>query len=459
MSAGSGRGRDVVQRIMVVLCLAGAAACGLWQRAGTEEPSPEDGGGTGSLTQMFDAREFYRRIGRLSAGPPLPFIGSVALVKGRGDSVLAVVGISLEDRALTFQRDAAGGYVARYRVDVAFTPATGRAIIGGQDETVRVESFAETQRADESVLFQKYFKIPPGSHKLAVTVRDAGNGNQSRAELALEVPSFGPGTTSAPVLAYQVRGRQSTAEPLQVVLNNRGTVAYGGDTLLAYVEAYDLPGPTTIPFRVTSELRDSTKYLDSLRFRGGLPVESQVIRLRPDSIALGQMELKVGSGPDTRTTTAVVSLSTAWLVTNFDEMLDMLRYFRAPDALLKVRRTSPEGRAEAWRQFWKETDPNPDTPENEALNAYFARVAIASQRFRDEGMPGWRTDRGEVFIRLGEPDEIFDASALSQQRVYRWSYIGMRLVIFFRDDSGFGRFRLTPDSRAEFERVAAREEQ
>jgi len=119
-------------------------------------------------------------------------------------------------------------------------------------------------------------------------------------------------------------------------------------------------------------------------------------------------------------------------------------------------RTRPEARADAWRQFWRETDPNPETPENEALNSYFARVALASQRFRDEGLPGWRTDRGEVFIRLGEPDEIYDASALSQQRVYRWSYIGLRLVVFFQDDSGFGRFRLTPDSRAEFERVASR---
>ena len=71
-------------------------------------------------------------------------------------------------------------------------------------------------------------------------------------------------------------------------------------------------------------------------------------------------------------------------------------------------------------------------------------------------MPGWRTERGEVFIRLGEPDEIYDAAAMAQGRVIRWSYIGLRLVLFFRDDSGFGRFRLTPDSRAEFERVAAR---
>jgi len=438
-------------RRLGVLGLLAAAGCGQWQKVGSE-PAPQP---TAGFTQMLSAQDFYKRLGRLTAGDPLPFIGSVALVKGDADTVLAVVGLSLENRALAFQKEN-NAFTARYRVDLTFAPATGRAVVGGQDETVRVSSFEETQRSDESILFQKYFKLLPGAWKLTVVVRDAGNGNTSKSELPLTVTPFGRGSLSAPVLAYQVRGRERTSEPLQVVLNNRGTVAYGGDTLLAYVEGYDFPGPATVPFSVTSPLRDSVIYRDSLHFKGGLPVESQVLRLRPDSMALGEMQLVVGDGASARSTSAVVSLSTAWLVTNLDEMIDMLRWFRGHDeAISRVKRAPPEERAAAWQRFWKETDPNPATPENEALNNYFARVAIASQRYRDEGVPGWRTERGEVFIRLGEPDEIYDASAMSQGRVIRWTYMTVRLVLFFRDDSGFGRFRLTPDSRAEFERVAA----
>ena len=439
-------------RRLTALLVAGAAAgCGQWQKVGSEPaPSP-----TANLTRMLDMQEFYRRLGRLTAGDPLPFIGSVALVKGDADTVLVMVGLSFENRVFSFQRERQA-YAAHYRVDFTFQPPAGRAIVGGQDETVLVESFAETQRADESILFQKYFKLTPGAYKLTVTVRDAGSGNTSTVQQDLVLAPFEPGSVSAPVLAYQVRGRQRTADPLQVVLNNRGAVSYGGDTLLAYVEGYAFPGPASVPFEIVAPLRDTVVYRDSLRFRGGLPVESQVLRLRPDSMALGEMELRVGAGPGARSTSAVVSLSTAWLVTNLDDMVDMLRWFRADEAMAKLRRAAPEDRAAAWREFWTETDPNPSTPENEVLNDYFAKVAIASQRFRDEGIPGWRTERGEVFIRLGEPDEIFDASAMSQGRIIRWSYIGLRLVVFFRDDSGFGRFRLTPDSRAEFERVAAR---
>jgi hypothetical protein len=83
-------------------------------------------------------------------------------------------------------------------------------------------------------------------------------------------------------------------------------------------------------------------------------------------------------------------------------------------------------------------------------------VAVANQRFRDEGIPGWRTDRGEVFITLGDPDQIIDASSTNQGRTIQWEYIQLRLVIYFWDETGFGRFRMTPESRSEFDRVLAR---
>jgi GWxTD domain-containing protein len=111
-----------------------------------------------------------------------------------------------------------------------------------------------------------------------------------------------------------------------------------------------------------------------------------------------------------------------------------------------------------WREFYKATDPSPTTPENEALEAYFRRVQLANQRFRESGEPGWLTDRGEVFISLGEPDDVFDFSSdmsRSGVRGIRWTYHAFRLTLFFQDQTGFGRFRLTPLSRAEFQRVLA----
>ncbi len=438
-------------RSLAAMVLVGVlAACGGWKRVGTDEAPPPAQGFTGLLNQQA----LFLKLGRLSAGDPLPFTGSVAMVKGAGDTVLVILGLSLENRALSFQKDNAA-YVARYRVDASFVPSTGRPVSGGQEETVRVDTFQETSRADESILFQKFFRLVPGTYGLTVTIRDMQSGTINKAELPLTVTQFGTATTSAPILTYQVTGRERLDQSLRIVLNPRGAVAFGGDTLLAYLEGYGYTGPTAVPFEVRTAT-DSLVFSDSLRFRGGLPVESQFIKLRPDSMALGELRLVVGRKPDQRSVSAVVSFSAAWLVTNFDEMISMLKWFGHQQDVDRLKHAEPDQRAQAWLTFWKETDPNPGTPENEVLNSYFGRVAVAAQQFRDEGVPGWRTERGEVYIRLGEPDDVFDTNGLTNERVIRWTYTSLRLTLYFRDDSGFNRYRLTPDSRSEFERVATR---
>jgi GWxTD domain-containing protein len=426
------------------------AGCGGWKRVGTEEAQPA----TQGFTEMFDQQAFMIRLGRLAAGDPLPFTGAVAQVRGPGDSIQVVLGLSLENRALSFQRDK-DSYIARYRVDVTFQSEGGRSVVGGQEETVRVANFQEAGRADESILFQKYFRLAPDTYTATVTIRDMQSGTQNRAQQKFVVIELPDATTSAPIIAYQASGREQFGQPLRIVLNPRGAVAFGGDTMLAYVEGYNYAARTKVPFRVVTQ-GDSVVLSDSLVFRGGIPVEAQVIKLRADSMALGELKLVVGSGATERSTAAVVSFSTAWLVTNYDEMLAMLRWFGHSDELDAVKRSLPERRAAAWLEFWRKTDPNPTTPENEGLNLYFARVAAAAERFRDEGVPGWRTERGEVLIRLGEPDDVFDQRGISQGGVIRWTYLNYRLTLYFADDNGFGRFRMTTDSRGEFERVAAR---
>jgi GWxTD domain-containing protein len=325
-----------------------------------------------------------------------------------------------------------------------------------REEIVRVPTFQETQRADESVLFQQVLRLLPGTYHVTVAVRDVGSTSESRAQADYTAPSFTAGTTSAPILAYQATGRANLADPLNLVLNPRGSVGYGSDTLLAYIEGYNFTKTTTVPFKVVDE-QQNVVHENELRFRGGHEVESQVVRLSPDSVALGELSLVVGEGESERKVSALVSFTQAWVVTNFDEMLDLLRYFGHDEEVSAMRKAPQSERARLWREFYVKTDPNNSTPENEALNAYFSRIAQANQRFNDEGVPGWRTDRGEVFVNLGAPDEaVENTPGTTANRILRWTYISLRLELFFRDESGFGRLRLLPSSRADYERTLAR---
>jgi GWxTD domain-containing protein len=441
-----------MRRLVLSAVLSSAIlGCGNWGRVGSgNEPTPSE-----SFTRTLNSTQFYQRLGRLAAADPLPFVGTVAFAGGPADSVIGVLGLSLENRALGFQREG-NVFVARYRVSLSFKREGAPSVDVTREEIVRVPTFQETLRSDESVLFQQVLRLLPGKYAVSVTVRDVSSTSESRAQSEYTAPSFGTGDVSAPILAYQATGRGNLADPLNLVLNPRGAVGYGSDTLLAYIEGYQFPKPTTVPFKVVDE-QEHVIYEDELRFRGGHQVESQVIRLSPDSVSLGELRLVVGEGQAERQVSALVSFTQAWVVTNFDEMVDLLRYFGHDEEVNAMRKAPKSERARMWREFYARTDPNNITPENEALNQYFGRIAQANQRFTDEGIPGWRTDRGEVFINLGPPDEAIENSpGTTANRILRWSYINLRLDLFFRDESGFGRLRLLPSSRADYERTLTR---
>jgi GWxTD domain-containing protein len=55
--------------------------------------------------------------------------------------------------------------------------------------------------------------------------------------------------------------------------------------------------------------------------------------------------------------------------------------------------------------FWQRRNPNPDSPENEFREEHYRRIAYANEHFA-AGKPGWKTDRGHIYIAYGKPDDI-----------------------------------------------------
>src|SRR5688572_17705142 len=55
-------------------------------------------------------------------------------------------------------------------------------------------------------------------------------------------------------------------------------------------------------------------------------------------------------------------------------------------------------------EFWRRRDPDPDTDENEFKEEYYERIAYANEHFAS-GIPGWKSDRGRIWIMYGKPDE------------------------------------------------------
>jgi len=108
---------------------------------------------------------------------------------------------------------------------------------------------------------------------------------------------------------------------------------------------------------------------------------------------------------------------------------------------------SVEGKRNYLRQFWSRRDPTPDTPGNEMQDQFYRLIAEANRRYREGGaaeIPGWRTDRGRIYVKYGQPDQVLSRPQSGSTRPYEvWKYTRGRLRKFvFYDETSLGNYVL-----------------
>jgi GWxTD domain-containing protein len=129
------------------------------------------------------------------------------------------------------------------------------------------------------------------------------------------------------------------------------------------------------------------------------------------------------------------------------------------------RLTTDEEREHFIEQFWLRRDPTPDTVRNEFKEEHYRRIAFANNRFGPlSGLPGWKTDRGRIYITYGPPDEVEShpsggkyerpaeqgGGTTTTHPFEQWRYrfiegIGNNVIIEFVDSTGTGDYRMTMD--------------
>src|SRR2546425_1231136 len=125
--------------------------------------------------------------------------------------------------------------------------------------------------------------------------------------------------------------------------------------------------------------------------------------------------------------------------------------------------SNDEEREQFVEQFWLRRDPTPDTVENEFKEEHYRRIAYANEHFA-AGIPGWKSDRGRIYIVYGPADEIEShpsggtyerpmeegGGSTSTYPFEDWRYryiegIGQEVIIEFVDDCMCGNYEMTMD--------------
>ena len=416
--------------------------------AGNTAPEPR-GFSSVKETGLLDT---YREMGLVVGPDSFPIVGRIVYLRGPADSTLVGFTASIPSALLRFSREG-DLFAANYLVNMLFQAGPDTVLRMSRREVVRVETFSETERADESVIFQRFIALPPGRYTAALTVRELSSRDEAFDRLELDVPGFGPGgrSLSDPLVAYRAVPRSRYDQTPPLILAPRSTVAYTTAPALVVVEDYSNdPSPVTLEALIEGE----TVWLDTLEWQ-----------LRESGPASGLADLPLSQlppGPVTLRATVVTSGETLdvpllvagadqWVFSSFEQALPYFEYAVDSETLQAWSEARPLSRSLLWQQFWRATDSIPSTEANEYLREYFARMTVANDRFPEGDTPGWQSDRGRVFVQLGDPDrELIHPPRISgQSTLIEWAYeesLPFPVRLYFEAENAFGKYGLTSGS-------------
>ena len=368
-----------------------------------------------------------------------------------------------------------GGFEATYAMTVQVYALADDGTQGGLvvsrtfERAVEVPSYDETQDADAEDRAVQTLDVPPGRYAVALVLEDGSSGRTFTREVGHRVRAVGEAsvTISDPLLLSRYAPGEGVSEPIV-----GSAVSTELESFWVSYEIYaDAPADLQVTYVVTEQNRvrerpsfgallglaprQRTDLGTPVAVTEPLAVEAgrtpAALEIGTEGLRVGEYSLTVRLETPAGATVAETSKPFAirWMgldsqITNLEDAIAQLRYVARPREVRAIRNAAtPEEQLRQFEAFWADRDPTPGTPRNERMEEYYYRVAYANERYSRFRDSGWTTDRGEVFITFGEPDEVevhpFDFGTRPYQI---WTYYGHGRRFIFVDETGGGDFQL-----------------
>jgi len=129
---------------------------------------------------------------------------------------------------------------------------------------------------------------------------------------------------------------------------------------------------------------------------------------------------------------------------SLEEQMQQIRYIATQNEWQVLSKLPKNKYAEAIEGFWKVNDPSPETVRNETREKFYQRVLTADELFTiHKKMKGWSSDRGRIYIKFGEPDDIYSETyPVDKYPHIIWYYYKQNLQFVFADTKGYGQYTL-----------------
>jgi GWxTD domain-containing protein len=315
------------------------------------------------------------------------------------------------------------------------------------DASVVANTYSLTQADDLYDYTTQSIELAPGRYIFEYSISDRNSSQTHYREYDVNVRDF-----SQPVAVSDITLLESfDEESFTIVPRIDGRISSESPGFQVFYEVYaDRGRDLVIRQEVTRTLGDLVYAKEeTATVKSGRT--QYLVTVPIEDMKVGGYELRVVvenlSGTELARSTRPIKVEWSGLSehieTNMDDAIAQMEYI-AKKRDLSFIQSAPNDveRFQRFRSFWDKRDPTPGTSRNERMEEYYYRIAQANRNYGAVD-DGWRTDRGFVLVRFGEPDFVQKKPHSFDYEPYEvWVYERIGRQFIFVDKTGFGDYQL-----------------
>jgi len=347
------------------------------------------------------------------------------------------------------------GFEASYSITISVYDEDQENLITEKiwNEKITAYSFEQTVARDNFNLSHRSFELPKGKYFIKTLMLDKDSKDENTSDNTFTVKDLKNTPSISDVML--IKERTVVEGNSKIIPNISRNVYADKNGLPIFFEVYcDSSETLNIDYKVISE-NDETEYEKSEKT--DLKSGNNQIFYTIDSVSLNlgkfQINVSINNLDGEVLGSSIKSFVSRWsgvpeTISNLDKAVDQLVYIANKEEIDNINNAKEKSeKTKRFVEFWKSKDPNPDDEYNPVFNEYYNRVAYANANFSTYSLEGWRSDRGMVLIILGVPDNIDRHPFEYYAKPYEvWQYYDLNHSFLFVDETGFGDYRLSPDT-------------
>jgi GWxTD domain-containing protein len=339
-------------------------------------------------------------------------------------------------------------YMARYQISLGINEQENVSLLTKDTTAVLTENqYSSTIDPNIQHVHHFVFQLSPKEYVFKVRLLDLNSKSSHDQEIKKKIDAFDPQKLALSDMLFITKNSIDSLSIEDVIMPTRVLIQ---DDIYLYSEIVSPENCKEFMLDLSLSQEGSTKVLfSSHRILRRSTITPVLVHLPITDINRGETELKLQVRSNQLTAEKIknagfISVREKLSGLALKDEVEPLVYITNRDDWNKIHKAEGEEREQLLKAFWNLRDPSAGMGENELFNEFYKRVDFVNLTYGHDRIPGWKTDRGHVYIIYGAPDSIERStpSAYSQGEYEIWYYTSINKKFVFLDERGFGDYVL-----------------